>query len=80
MRPQGYLLRDRQVSHCPTKIPLRYIAALRQWSRWERFGGLPGPGGLGEQDSWLMTAIEVLHGESELIKMAQMEERQASNG
>ena len=65
------------MSSCPTKLSPWVWGVLRLWASWSTFGGLPEPGSLSEQNSWLLEAFEVLNTEQALIQMAHRAEERS---
>jgi hypothetical protein len=80
MRPMGWRPEDRVIRTCPERLPMRYTSALRRWADWRRFGSLPEPGCVGEQDDWTVSAMTTLEAEAALIELAQTEERMQRDG
>jgi len=73
MLPAGTSVAARRTCSCPEKIPGRIWGALRRWQDSRRGNGLPAPGHVSEQPSWLLSAFVVLDGEWSLIELAQQE-------
>ena len=58
----------------PGDIPPRVWRVVRLWLRCDRWGVLPGPGTVGDQDAWTMDAFDLLDGTLSAIKRARDEE------
>ena len=73
------------ISRCPNREAEPWMrSAIYLWSQWRRFGGLPGPGGLHDQDARLTDAFAILEHERGLIDLALLQDarkkQEASRG
>lgn len=76
--PEGERKGDRNVAGCPLRMAEPWMhGAIVRWQAWRRLGGMPGPGGLGDQDARLVAAIGILEGEMGLIELAHQERAMA---
>lgn len=75
MQPQGWDVDARRMETCPERSPPWMFRTLRLWWDRKRFGGLPEPGGPGEQCSKTLDAFEVLDAEFAVIELAHKDEQ-----